>query len=928
MDKSKTYYFGLDCVRIIALLFVFGLHYMLRNGFYYMPVNTFPMLVMSVMRIICMCCIPLFMILTGYLKCGKEWKEGYYYPLVKINVSRILIGFICLGIHIFYLKESMTVYQWVARFMDFKLPDYAWYINMYIGIFLLSPFINLLWNNLKTENMHIMLVGILGVLTILADVLNSIKFDGETTLNFLPNYWTYLYPFMYYLIGCYIATYKPKIKFRWGGGISLLIAIWLAFINYATGGHSENFYAGYNISYGHLGTAIMAICLFLAVYHVDCEEKKFQSMARGISSVTLEAYLCSSIFDIIIYKKGIESYTPGNLVKQAPLRIGMVFVCSCLLGWFISVVSRWLSEKIIFLFQNRWYVRKSVDKYLNKVKMCNKDAFIIGLFVIAGFFLLWKCRYGFGDNDEAFYLTIPYRLYQGDALFTEEWHLSQMAGFLLLPFMTIYMKITQNTEGIILAFRYLYVIIQIMTACFLYVRLRSYSRISAGIAAIGFMLYAPFGIMALSYNSMGILFMALSMVILLTAQKKRYFQYICAGILFAAAVLCCPYLAFMYLLYACTVLCVYASRPNIKLKGCWQLFSLKGWLYVTLGITFLAIIFFGFVFSRSSLQEILEMIPYIINDPEHANRSIWGKTQVYFQSIFYRTQWTIYIYLIMGILLGISQLKRSRKEVKLWCWLCACVLIWFMMIKMYSEGILINSVMLPINVLALYSFLIAKDKRITKIFCFIWVPGMLYSFCLNLSSNQTYLAIESASVVAYLGSVLIIFLIILKFLQDEKRKLTAYISLAFIVVLLGTQLGLECYLRYDQIFWDTSVKNQTQLITTGPEAGIYVSAQDEQYYLNVTEGINWDRAGKIACITNSCWINLMNEWEICIYSAWLSGTNEYTLERLSQYYQMNPQKIPDVIFLERSSEIDPEWFVQNMDYMKQEENEFFYVLQK
>ena len=51
----------------------------------------------------------------------------------------------------------------------------------------------------------------------------------------------------------------------------------------------------------------------------------------------------------------------------------------------------------------------------------------------AGVFLLWKCRYGFANMDEVFYLLTPYRLCQGDALFAGEWHLSQMSAFLVYP---------------------------------------------------------------------------------------------------------------------------------------------------------------------------------------------------------------------------------------------------------------------------------------------------------------------------------------------------------------------------------------------------------------------------------------------------------------------------------------------------------------
>ena len=53
-------------------------------------------------------------------------------------------------------------------------------------------------------------------------------------------------------------------------------------------------------------------------------------------------------------------------------------------------------------------------------------------------FALWKSLYGFGGNDEAFYLTIPNRFLMGDAPIKDEWHLSQLSGFLLMPFVWLY----------------------------------------------------------------------------------------------------------------------------------------------------------------------------------------------------------------------------------------------------------------------------------------------------------------------------------------------------------------------------------------------------------------------------------------------------------------------------------------------------------
>ena len=57
-----------------------------------------------------------------------------------------------------------------------------------------------------------------------------------------------------------------------------------------------------------------------------------------------------------------------------------------------------------------------------------------------------------------------------------------------------------------------------------------------------------FGIMALSYNSMGILLLLSACVLVATADPKRRAAPLLAGLFFAGAVLCCPYLLLLYVL--------------------------------------------------------------------------------------------------------------------------------------------------------------------------------------------------------------------------------------------------------------------------------------------------------------------------------------------------------------------------------------------
>lgn len=93
---------------------------------------------------------------------------------------------------------------------------------------------------------------------------------------------------------------------------------------------------------------------------------------------------------------------------------------------------------------------------LRKKKITRIDALFILLLLFMAVFYAWRLPHGYAGIDEGFYCTVPYRLWQGDSLISQEWHVSQLSGLLLYPFMLLYRFFGGTGEGIILTFRYFY----------------------------------------------------------------------------------------------------------------------------------------------------------------------------------------------------------------------------------------------------------------------------------------------------------------------------------------------------------------------------------------------------------------------------------------------------------------------------------------
>lgn len=96
MSKTKTRDIGLDITRIVAFISVVSVHFFLNSSFYDTPVLGKRMYAMTIMRTAFMVCVPLFMILSGYLLCGRSvrlvrlgWLAKYHYQRTVISDDQL-----------------------------------------------------------------------------------------------------------------------------------------------------------------------------------------------------------------------------------------------------------------------------------------------------------------------------------------------------------------------------------------------------------------------------------------------------------------------------------------------------------------------------------------------------------------------------------------------------------------------------------------------------------------------------------------------------------------------------------------------------------------------------------------------------------------------------------------------------------------------
>ena len=322
---------GLDLVRAVAIFFVISVHFFLNSGYYDLSIYGYKMIIATAFRWIFFAAVPLFLLLTGFLQNKKKLTKSFYKGIIPVLSSYLVISIISILFRVFYLKEQRTPLLWIVSILDFTAVEYAWYVEMFIGLFLLIPFLNLIYNGLKTQKQKQGLLLTLFVITSLGSFL-SVTFGTYKEYKVFPEYWQSLFPIMYYFIGAYICEFGVKLKKSSLAIILVITLFYQTYIEYYKSKGLEFASDKYNAYYA-LPTITISVVIFLLLYNIDFKNKAARFIITDISKASFDMYLASYIVDKVVYPKLIEGVING--IDRLPyffIVVPIVFVCAYLIS--------------------------------------------------------------------------------------------------------------------------------------------------------------------------------------------------------------------------------------------------------------------------------------------------------------------------------------------------------------------------------------------------------------------------------------------------------------------------------------------------------------------------------------------------------------------------------------------------------------------
>lgn len=291
MDKRDA---NLDLIRCVATLMVVSVHFFLNTTFYDLPIDNWQMIVMVFLRVLFIPCVPLFLILSGYLMKNKKLSYRYYTQLAKVLVIYIQASVVIYLFRVFIFHEKLSIWEGIMGIFDYSTAPYAWYIEMYLALYLLIPFLNKMWNSCRSVDEHRLLLFVLISITILPTFFNTFE-------KIIPDFFQQMYPITYYFSGVYIATYKKEVKQK-PVLLSGLVALFVSGIHNVLVSYGGVFkWEGFNDYYSYQAY-FLAIFIFIGLLKVKISNRWKQPLAL-ISNYTLYMYLLSYVLDTLVYPR-------------------------------------------------------------------------------------------------------------------------------------------------------------------------------------------------------------------------------------------------------------------------------------------------------------------------------------------------------------------------------------------------------------------------------------------------------------------------------------------------------------------------------------------------------------------------------------------------------------------------------------------------
>lgn len=502
-------------------------------------------------------------------------------------------------------------------------------------------------------------------------------------------------------------------------------------------------------------------------------------------------------------------------------------------------------------------------------------------------------RFGFDPTDESYYYALAKRFCQGDRPFIDEWYPSQLFAILLSPFYFVYTLFVPSAEGIILAGRYAYLLIQAVVSVYLF---KSFEHKRCNyLLVILYLMCSRQNIPGLSYYNLYLTFCLVAVVAVYNALiKGRPAAMVLAGICVSGATLCMPYFGVVVVAFGIALL----LKRRYK-----ELFFMAGSVLCCLAL------YIAFLLSRGALTEYITALKYVLSNPDYADTSVMRKLLKTLLSIGKVTFMAFPGVIYLLVQLVSMKRKTDPSEIitfdkKDYCVMAVSLLLCILSFGVRKPGaIYIQLTFLSLPVIC-QKMINAKRTKVKNDDGFLgiifYVIGLILSLAFWIGSDTGACCLTLGFIVSLIGTALVVF-------SDETlgvyRKDKKF-NYAYVGILVCVILSLSFARLLGPCYRDGNLHELDAVITRGPAKGLYTQegyATDYDKVMDIVTTLNTD--SKFKSEGNNSKILFTRFMPVAYVACNLRNADMTTWrtaltdERLSLYYKVNPQQFPQVVVI-------------------------------
>ena len=301
MADSSRRSMNMDVIRCIALFFVLAVHFCTHCGIYEAGYTGFAAFFTDMLRTLYVPALALFIMLNGFFQFRRKLSSSYYLGILRLYEMYVLSSLFSLLYTRFYLAQPMGLRDMFSAIVNFTASEYAWYVLLYNGLFLLIPFLNLSYNAIEHRGQK-------RILILSLFFLSALPFSFLNAFVSLNAYWWQrIWPLMFYFMGAYLGEYRPRVSAKKSGLVFFAVLLVFSLYNYFFFNAVSPLYgiAAKSFLYTHEGlqNAVLTPLLFLWVMNINMEgwPAALGKLAATVSKYSYGAFLFSSITDSFVY---------------------------------------------------------------------------------------------------------------------------------------------------------------------------------------------------------------------------------------------------------------------------------------------------------------------------------------------------------------------------------------------------------------------------------------------------------------------------------------------------------------------------------------------------------------------------------------------------------------------------------------------------